>query len=102
MKRINALQLRRSVGKVVSALQKTGEPILLEKGRRPVAAIISLRDYRERFVEKATAEELDRVLVSIDRLARRSADPTSAVDILREMRGGDHQTKGTRRYRTRF
>jgi len=87
MKRINALQLRQSLGKLVSTLQKTGEPILLEKGRKPVAAIISLRDYRERFVEKAASEERDRVLETIDALARRSADETPAVDLLREMRG---------------
>lgn len=87
MKRINALQLRQSLGKLVNALQKSGEPILLERGRKPVAAIISLRDYRERFVEKAASEERDRVLEAIDRLARRSEDPTSAVDILSEIRG---------------
>lgn len=87
MKRINAVQLRQSLAKLVSALQKSGEPILLERGRKPVAAIISLRDYRERFVEKAASEDRDRVLEAIDKLARRSADPSPAIEILREMRG---------------
>ena len=42
MKKINALELRQSLGKVLAALEKTGEPILLERGS--VAAQGSPRD----------------------------------------------------------
>lgn len=87
MKRVNALELRQSLGKVVAALQRTGEPILVEKGRKPVAVLISLEDFHERFVEKAAAEARERVLADIDALARESVDPTPAVEILRELRG---------------
>jgi prevent-host-death family protein len=87
MKRVNALALRQSLGKVVASLQRTGEPILLEKGRKPVAVLISLRDFEERFVEKAATEARERILEEIDRLARRSTDPTPAVEVLRELRG---------------
>lgn len=88
MRSITALELRQSLGKIVSALERDGEPIILHKGRKPVAALISLRDFRERFVEKAATEERDRILKDMDELARPAADPTSAVDILREIRGG--------------
>lgn len=87
MKRVNALELRQSLGKVVSALERNGEPVILEKGRRPVAVLISLKDFRERFVEKAATEERNRLFERMDALARRSADPTPAVEILRELRG---------------
>lgn len=87
MKRVNALALRQSLGKVVDTLERTGEPVLLERGRRPVAVLISLRDFHERFVEKAAAEERDRILQEMDRLARPSSDRTPAVEILRELRG---------------
>ena len=87
MKRVNALELRQSLGKVVAALERTGEPVILEKGRRPVAALISLRDFQERFVEKAAAEERARLLAEMDRLARPSKDRTPSVEILRELRG---------------
>ena len=40
MKSVNAVQLRQSLGKVVARLQKDGEPILLQKGHRPVAVLI--------------------------------------------------------------
>lgn len=87
MKRINALQLRQSLGKIVEELERTGEPILLEKGRRPVGAIISLKDFRERFHEKAAAEERDRLLAEMDALADRfSRDDTPSLDILRDLR----------------
>jgi PHD/YefM family antitoxin component YafN of YafNO toxin-antitoxin module len=87
MKKINALQLRQSLGKVVAALARSGEPVLLEKGRKPVAVLISLRDFRERFVEKAAAEERAGILAEMDRLATASVDPTPAAGILRELRG---------------
>lgn len=87
MKRVNALALRQSLGKVVASLERTGEPILLEKGRRPVAVLISLRDFEERFVEKAATEARERILEEIDRLARPSIDPTPTVEVLRELRG---------------
>ncbi len=87
MKRVNALALRQSLGKVVASLPRTGEPILLEKGRKPVAVLISLGDFEERFAEKAVTEARERILEEIDRLARRSTDPTPAVEVLRELRG---------------
>lgn len=87
MKKVNALELRQSLGKVVEAIQRTGEPILLEKRRRPVAVLISLRDFEERFVEKAAAEARERVLQDMDRLATTSVDRTPAVEVLRELRG---------------
>ena len=86
MKRINALQLRQSLSKVLSALEKHGEPILLERGRKPVGVIVSLRDFQERFVEKAAAEARDRILEEMDRIATSSVDRTPAVKVLRELR----------------
>ena len=74
MKRVTALQLRQSLGKVVATLQRTGEPILLEKGRRPVAVLVSLKDFQERFVEKAAVEARERILAEMDALATESAD----------------------------
>lgn len=87
MEKVNALELRQSLGKVVERLERTGEPILLEKGRRPVAVLISIRDFQERFVEKAAAAARDQVLEGIDQLAAPASDPTPAIDILREIRG---------------
>ncbi len=85
MKRVNAVQLRQSLGKVVAGLMKGGEPVLLEKGRRPVAVLISLQDFRERFAEKAAADERLQIAEEMDRLARPGVGP-GAVEVLRGLR----------------
>lgn len=73
MHKVNALQLRQSVSKIVSRLQKNGEPILLEKGRKPVAVIISLEDFKKRFVEKDADEQRKKLQARIVALARKSS-----------------------------
>ncbi len=87
MKTVTALELRQSMGKVIDIIRSTGEPVVLERGRKPVAVLISLQDFEERFVEKDAAQARQKLLAEIDSIARRSADTTSAVDILREARG---------------
>lgn len=87
MKRVNALQLRQSMGKVLSELDRTGEPILLEKGRKPVGVIVSLQDYQERFAERVAAEARARIFDEIDELAMTSADETPVVEVLRDLHG---------------
>jgi prevent-host-death family protein len=91
MKKVNALTMRQSLGRVLRELERTGEPILVEKGRRPAAVLITLRDYSERFVDRAAAEERRRVvneiLASRQRPARADADGRPAAEILREIRG---------------
>lgn len=52
MKKANALQLRQNMGKIVSELLRTGEPILLEKSRKSVAVLITVEDYQKRFVDR--------------------------------------------------
>jgi PHD/YefM family antitoxin component YafN of YafNO toxin-antitoxin module len=87
MEHVNAVDLRQSVRRIVERLERSGEPIILERGGKPVAAIISLKDFQERFAERAALEERDRILEEMDRLARPSADRTPAVQVLRELRG---------------
>lgn len=91
MRKINALTLRQSFGKVLEDLERNGEPILVEKGRRPRAVIITLKDFNERFVEKAAAEErrrlVDQILAFRERPGRKHADRRAAAEILRDIRG---------------
>jgi PHD/YefM family antitoxin component YafN of YafNO toxin-antitoxin module len=91
MKKVNALSVRQCLGKVLRELDRTGEPILVEKGRRPAGVLITVRDFNERFVERAAAEERRRVVKEIlafrERVPRASADRRSSVAILRQIRG---------------
>ena len=88
MKKINALELRQSLTKVVTHLQRSGEPILLEKGRKPAAVIISLEDFRKRFVEKDADERRREIQARILKLARRSSAKESAEELVRQIRSG--------------
>ncbi len=87
MKRVNALTIRQSLGQVLDDLDDDG-PILVEKGRRPRAVLISLKDFEERFVDRQALEARRELAESILAL-RDSALPSdsSVVDDLRTLRG---------------
>ena len=88
MKSVNALELRQSLGKVLRALEKDGSPILVERARKPSAVLISLKDYRERFVDHAADEQRRAIVERIERLRFRTPRDKTTVDILRELRNG--------------
>jgi PHD/YefM family antitoxin component YafN of YafNO toxin-antitoxin module len=86
MKKTNALALRQSLGSIIDQLCKHGEPILVEKGRKPVAVLISLEDYKKRFVDVA-ADIQRRELVEKIRKANIKLPPgKSSLEIVREIR----------------
>lgn len=89
MEKVNALQIRQSFGKILKNLQKKGEPVLIEKGRNPVAVLISLKTFKERFIDYREKEKREALL----QLAQESATPASdrSIDVLRGLRyGSDH------------
>jgi len=83
-----ALELRQSLGRVIARLRRTKEPILLKKGKEPVAVLISIEDYEERFAEKDAAERRLRLLAEMDAMARPSVDGRAGLETLRELRSG--------------
>jgi PHD/YefM family antitoxin component YafN of YafNO toxin-antitoxin module len=87
MEKVNALELRQSLGRVLQRLEKNGLPILLEKDRKPAAVIISLDDYRKRFVD-VEADDVRREMVERIKRARiRTPKGVSSLDLLRAVRG---------------
>lgn len=88
MQRTTALELRRTLGKVLERLERHGQPVLIERSRRPAAVLISLRDYNERFVDGIAADErqqLAQEILALRSRARRSK--RTSVDLLRALRG---------------
>ncbi len=53
METVNSLELRQSLDKVLDQLEQDGKPILVCRWQAPAAALVSLKDYRERFLERA-------------------------------------------------
>lgn len=75
MEKATALQLRQSLGKLLQRLNETGRPIVIERNRKPAAVIISLEEFRKRFVDR------------IKRAGLRTPKGLSTLDLLRELRG---------------
>lgn len=87
METVNALQLRQSLGRILKQLAKTGRPILLQKDRKPAAVIISLHDYRTRFVDVEADQRRHDMVERIKGATLRTPKGRSSLDLLREVRG---------------
>ena len=84
--KVNALQLRQSLGKILDRLKQEDEPILIEKGREPVAVLISLRMFRERFVDYREEQKRRQLLDKFRQSA--SVPAVDSLEALRELRYG--------------
>jgi PHD/YefM family antitoxin component YafN of YafNO toxin-antitoxin module len=87
METVNALEIRNHLGQVLDRLERTGEPILVSKGRRVRAVMITPRDFERRFLDRQ-AEEKRRELVDRIKAAREpSTAGRSSLELLRQLRG---------------
>ena len=50
MESVSARELRQSLGRVLDQLERGAGPVIVRRRRRPAAVLVSLEDYRERFV----------------------------------------------------
>lgn len=88
VKSVNALELRQSLGKVLRLLETGGAPVLVQRGRRPAAVLISLRDYQERFADREADEQRRAVVARIRELKFSPPAEGTTLDLLRELRSG--------------
>jgi len=88
MKKTNALKLRQSLGKILKELNRDGEPILVEKDRRPAAVLISLEDYQKRFADKEADALRDEIVAMIKGAGLKLPPGESALDLVRAGRRG--------------
>ena len=86
MKTVNALQLRQSLGKVLDQLEHDGAPIVVCRRRTPAAALVSLKDYRERFVDREADDQRRRVVAKLSKLRFQSPRTGTTLDLLRDLR----------------
>ena len=86
METVNALELRQSLGKVLDQLEHDGKPILVCRRRAPAAALVSLKDYRERFADGAADDQRRDVVAGLKRLKFNSPASGTTLDILRDLR----------------
>ncbi len=87
MKTVNALKIRNHFGEVLDDLERTGEPILLSKGRKIRAALVPIEEFKRRFVDRLAEEEQRRLLERIRSGRSHRLEDRDSVDVLRELRG---------------
>lgn len=86
MKRVNALELRQNLGRVLRSLEKEGDPIIIERQRRPAAVLISLADYQTRFVDREADEQRRAIVERIREIRFTAPRGKTTLDLLRKVR----------------
>lgn len=84
--KFNALQVRQEFGKILKKVQKSGEPAIIEKGRQPVAVILSIETFRRRFIDYREKEKRDQILQMARSISYKPK--IKSLDVLRALRYG--------------
>lgn len=87
MKTVNALKIRNHLGEVLEELNKTGKPILVSKGRKIRAVLITPEQFQRRFLDYQAEDKKKRLLETIKGLKAKSRGTKDSVEVLRELRG---------------
>ena len=87
MKTVNALRIRNNLGEILDELIKTGEPILVSKGRKVQAVLITPEQFQRRFLDFQAEETKKQLLEMIKGSREDSLEGKESVAVLRELRG---------------
>jgi PHD/YefM family antitoxin component YafN of YafNO toxin-antitoxin module len=87
MKTVNALKIRNHLGEVLAELNKTGKPILVSKGRKIQAVLITPEQFKKRFLDFQAEEEKKRLIEIIKGSRKKRIGAKDSVEVLRELRG---------------
>lgn len=87
MKEVNALKLRNNLGEILEQLTKTGEPVLISKGKKAKAVLITVEQFEKRFLDYQAEEKKKELLNTIQGLKERRIGPKNGLKVLRELRG---------------
>lgn len=86
MKTVSAREFRQSLGKVLDHLEHDGGPIVVCRRRTPAAALVSLKDYRERFVDREADERRREIVMRLKKLQFQPPATGTTLDILGDLR----------------
>lgn len=87
MKSVNALAIRNKLGEILDGLSEDGEPVVVTRGRKIRAVLITPEDFKTRFLDKQAEEAQQKLLDGIARLRAEKREDKSSLEVLREMRG---------------
>jgi prevent-host-death family protein len=87
METINALKLRNNLGEILDRLRDKGDPILISKGRKIRAVLVTPEDFERRFVDVKAKEEKERLLELFKSLRKPKKKSIQSLKVLRQLRG---------------
>ncbi len=87
MKSVNALAVRQSLGSILSDLEAGGEPVLVTRDRKPVAALVPIEIFRQRFVDFVAGDALRAAMEELTAL-QSAASGADSLETLRALREG--------------
>lgn len=79
--------MRQNLGAVLKKLKKTGEPVLVERNRKPAAVLISVDDYQKRFVDHEADIQRRELVEKIKKAKIKLPSGKSSLDLIHELRG---------------
>lgn len=89
MRTVNALTIRNRLGEVLDRLLEDGEPVFVSKGRKVRAVLITLKDFKTRFLDRQAEEDRRRLLDTVAGLRAEGLEDAGSLELLRELRGYD-------------
>jgi len=87
MEEVNALKIRNNLGAVLDRLNDTGEPILVSKGRKIRAVLVTPEQFQKRFLGWQAKEEKERFLDTVKQLRKKGIGSVDSLTLLRQIRG---------------
>jgi len=87
MEEVNALKIRNNLGAVLDRLNDTGEPILVSKGKKIRAVLVTPEQFQKRFLDWQAKEEKQQFLDNVKQLRKKGIGSTDSLTLLRQIRG---------------
>ena len=89
MEQVNALKLRNHLGEILDRLRDKGEPILVSKGRKIRAVLVTPEQFEKRFLDWQAEEQRKRFLNNVAQLKKKKKTRLDSLTVLRKLRGYD-------------
>lgn len=87
MEEVNALKVRNNLGEILDRLNDKKEPILISKGRKIRAVLVTPEQFKKRFLDWQAEDEKKRFLDGINNLKKKKKGELSSMTTLRRLRG---------------
>ncbi len=88
MKSVNALAIRKSLGHILQEIEKEHTPVLVTRDRKPVAVLVPISMFRQRFIDFMAEDTLKNAIDDLHSLQSVVSGSDSLVDLRKLREGG--------------